>query len=256
MDYFYKTTENRVHSECVPSNFRALIVGASGGGKSTLLMRMLLEPGLLNYSKLYVFAKSLYQPEYQVLQAGLENGLPKTDIIKLMNSDAILKKNNAEIKDAASALAEFNDEHDIEPSTIESEFYDNSNEIPDPKDLIKTIRTLIVFDDIMTERKQTTAESYFTRSRSANCDCLYISQNYTILPLYTIRSNSNFMIFFKSSPIVVEQLHRNFAAVDMNIKQFKEFCEKAWKQDYGYIVIDLSRKFMSGNKYRAQLDLI
>jgi len=106
MAYYYKTTEKRVHSECVPPSFRALIVGASGSGKSTLLMRMLLEPGLLNYEKLYVFAKSLYQPEYQVLQAGLANGLPKADIIKLMNSDAILKKNNADIFDPARALAD------------------------------------------------------------------------------------------------------------------------------------------------------
>ena len=78
-----------------------LIVGASGAGKTALLMRMLLDPDLLNYEKLYVFAKSLNQPEYQVLRAGLANGLPKTDTIKLMNSDTILKKNNTGIDDAA-----------------------------------------------------------------------------------------------------------------------------------------------------------
>jgi len=61
-------------------------------------MRMLLEPGLLNYKKLYVFAKSLYQPEYQVLRARLESGLPKTDIIKLMDSYTKLKQNNIGIE--------------------------------------------------------------------------------------------------------------------------------------------------------------
>jgi len=94
MAYFYKTTEQRVRSECFPSNFRMLIVGKSGAGKTALLMKMLLEPGLLNYDNLYVFAKWLYQPEYQVLRAALENGLLKTDIVKLMNSDTILKKIN------------------------------------------------------------------------------------------------------------------------------------------------------------------
>jgi len=64
----------------------------SGAGKTALLMKLLLDPDLLNYEKLYVLAKSLYQPEYQVLRAGLQNGLPKTDIIKLMNSDTIFKK--------------------------------------------------------------------------------------------------------------------------------------------------------------------
>jgi hypothetical protein len=71
-------------------------------------MRLLLEPGLLNYNKLFVFAKSLYQPEYRVLKAGLENNLPKYDIIKLMNSDELLKKNNAGIEEAAAALADYN----------------------------------------------------------------------------------------------------------------------------------------------------
>jgi len=139
MAYFYKTTVKRVHNECFPSNFRMLIVGMSGAGKTALLMKLLLDPEILNYEKLYVFAKSLYQPEYQVLRAGLENDLPKTDIIKLMNSDTIFIKNNTGIDEAAMALAECNEENEIEPSNIKCEFHDSSDEIPDPKDLDKNI---------------------------------------------------------------------------------------------------------------------
>jgi len=144
-----------------------LIVGMSGAGKTALLMKMLLDPNLLNYEKLYVFAKSLYQPEYQVLRVGLQNGLPKTDIIKLMNSDTILKKNNTGIDDTAQALAKCNEENDIEPSNIECEFHDSSDEIPVPKDLDKNIRNLIVFDDVMCDKKQTLVESYYS------CDHCY-----------------------------------------------------------------------------------
>ena len=88
---------------------------------------------------------------------------------------------------------------------IEAEFYSSPNDIPDPADLDKSIRNLMVFDDIMTDKKQTTAENYYTRGRSCNCDSIYLSQNYTHLPLHTIRANANFMVFFKSSPPVVEQ---------------------------------------------------
>jgi ASC-1-like (ASCH) protein len=247
--------KNKVHSDCIPETFRALIIGQSGVGKTSLLMRMLLQPGLLNYNKLYVFAKSLYQPEYQVLKAGLENKLPKLDIIKLMNADNILKKHNSGIEDVAQALADCNENNGIEGSDIECEFYDNSENIPDPKDLDKTMRNVIIFDDVMCDRKQTLAESYYTRGRSANCDAIYLSQNYTHLPLHTIRSNSNFMIFFKSSPRVVEQIHRDFVEVDMSIKNFKQFCNNAWSKKYGFILIDLSRDFGSGDKYRNQLEL-
>jgi len=50
-----------------------LIVGSSGSGKTTLLMKLLVQKELVNYDKLYIFDKSLYQPEYRVIKAGTEN---------------------------------------------------------------------------------------------------------------------------------------------------------------------------------------
>ena len=258
MAYYYEIDNKRVHSNYFPHNFRALIVGQSGAGKTALLMRMLLEDNLLNYDKLYIFAKSLYQPEYRVLESGLKNNLPKSDIKLLMNCDKLFKKHNSsldEIDDICEQKSNYNDENDIPRSDIDYEFSSNPNDIPDPQELNKITRNLIVFDDVMTDKKQTTAENYYTRSRSANCDCIYLSQNYTHLPLHTIRSNSNFMIFFKSSPLVVEQLYRNFSSIDMNINDWKKFCNDAWKNKFGFIVTDFSRNYDSGNKYRKQLEL-
>ena len=242
-----------------------LIVGASGHGKTSLLMRFLLERNLLNYDKLYIFAKSLYQPEYRVLQAGFENKLSKLNILKLLNL-------GEKIKDEKywQNKIEDSDEDDIptiesvakgialtqkKPNKLEAEFHTSADEIPDPADLNKTIRNLMVFDDIMSERNQDPASNYFTRGRSANCDSIYLSQNYTKLPLHSVRENSNIMIFFKLSSLVVEQLHRNFASLDMTLIEFRQLCEKTWKKKYNFLVIDLSRDFESGNKYRIQLEL-
>ena len=247
--------QKQVHSKEFPKNFRMLIVGESGCGKTCLLMRLLLQPGLLNYDKLYVFAKSLYQIQYQVLEAGLKNQLPKVDIIKLLNSTKLCNKKGVDFNEVAEAWYMDNIKHKIKPSHIECEFHADGNEIPDPRDLDKSIRNLIVFDDIMTDKKQTPAENYYTRGRSANCDCIYLSQNYIELPLHTIRTNANFMIFFKSDPGVVETLFSKFARVDMSLQQFREICNKAWEEDYGYLVIDRSRKYNSGNKYRTSLKL-
>jgi len=63
------------------------------------------------------------------------------------------------------------------------------------------------------------------------------------------------MIFFKSSPLVVNQLFMNYASVDMSITEFKDLCKKYWQKKYSYLVIDLTRDYESGHKYRNKLEL-
>jgi GTPase SAR1 family protein len=70
-----------------------LIVGMSGCGKTTLMMKLLLEDKLLNYDKLDIFTRSSWQPENQLLKVGFENNLPKSDITKLLNSGKLIKTN-------------------------------------------------------------------------------------------------------------------------------------------------------------------
>lgn len=249
-NFFYADNKKKIHHESFPENFRMLVVGQSGAGKTAILMQLLLTPDLLNYDKLYVFARSLHQPEYQCLIEGFDNQLHKSDILNMLNVGNLITEKESSIEELALGLRLDNDEQGIPPSTLQGEFYNSPDMIPDPTNLDKSVRSLMVFDDIMTDKKQITAENYYTRGRSSNCDSIYLSQNYTHLPLHTIRTNANFMIFFKSSPLVVEQLHRNFTSVDMTICKFKELCKKYWSEKFGYIVIDLSRDYDSGLKYR------
>jgi GTPase SAR1 family protein len=218
-----------------------LIVGPSGCGKTTLLMRFILENNLLNYDKLYVFSKSLYQPEYQCLIEGFKNHLPKENISELLNLAVGIKKLNSTIAEAALGMRVILENEDKPLSPIQAEFHDKAEDIPDPTELDMTKRNLIVFDDIMMDNKQTTAAKYYTQSRSANCDCIYLSQNYTRLPLHSVRSNANFLIFFKSPNRVVEQLHRDFSGIDMKYAEFKKICELAWNEKFKFLIIDLSK---------------
>ena len=78
----------------------------------------------------------------------MENNLQKYDTIILLNADAILKKNYSAIEKAAEALAVCNQENDIEPSNSECEFHGYPDNIPDPNDSYKSIRNLIVFDNL------------------------------------------------------------------------------------------------------------
>ena len=58
---------NKNNHPLLLKSLRGLIIGKSGCGKTVLLLN-LLQPGWLDYSKLSVFGKSLFQPEYKILR--------------------------------------------------------------------------------------------------------------------------------------------------------------------------------------------
>ena len=49
-----KAQTNKQHSPLMPSDIRMIICGKSGFGKTTLLMRLLLEKGMIDYNNLHV----------------------------------------------------------------------------------------------------------------------------------------------------------------------------------------------------------
>ena len=86
-----KNVTNKSNHPLLPKSLRGLIVGKSGCGKTTLLLNLLLRPGWLDYSKLSVFGKSLFKPEYKILKKGFEEQLQKEMIINMFeNRDEIL----------------------------------------------------------------------------------------------------------------------------------------------------------------------
>ena len=75
----------RFNHPLLPRSIRGIIVGKSGCGKTTLLLNLLLRPGWLDYDNLFVFGKSLFQPEYRILKKAFEEELPKEYILRLFN---------------------------------------------------------------------------------------------------------------------------------------------------------------------------
>ena len=253
--YYWDKVKNRNHSNMVPDSFRALIVGKSGCGKTSLLMRMLLEDKLLDYNKLTLFGRSLHQPEYKILKAGFENSLAKEHIIKILKHNEMINNLDDKPEHVCQALASELD--DDEKGDITIEMFENTEEIPDPKSFDASNKNLIVFDDIMCDKNQTPADNFYTRSRHNNIDCIYISQNFYKLPRQTIRANANFIVLFKLSPTDVNHVfYDSNASIDFkDINTFREFCNKSWNKPYGYIVIDLDNQDIK-NRYRNQLEII
>ena len=65
---------------------RGLIIGKSGCGKRNLLLNFLLRDGWLDYDNLYIFGKSLFQPEYVILKKAYEEQLPKDLLLRLFDN--------------------------------------------------------------------------------------------------------------------------------------------------------------------------
>src|SRR5688572_19996722 len=181
-------SSNRFNSPLLPRSIRGLIVGKSGCGKTTLLFNLLLRPEWLDYDNLQVFERSLFQPEYQILKKAFEEKLPKEAIVGLFNiKDEIMQLDVPPafvVEEAAKICTEKKD--------IKCGFFKSSEDVPDPQDLNREKKNLMIFDDLQLE-KQNKCETYYIRGRHSNVDCFYLAQNYFKLPRQTIRENANFI---------------------------------------------------------------
>ena len=188
----WNSTTTRSNHKLLPKNVRGLIVGKSSCGKTTLLLNLLLNPGWLDYNKLFVYSKSLFQPEYQVLRKAMEHNLPKEAILWLFdNQRDIQSKSGLNVNEFIERMAE----EIMDKSNIDCYFFENSYDVPDPKQLNPEDNNLMVFDDLLLEKKNA-CEKYYARGRHSNVDCFYLSQNYFKLPRQTIRENVNFICMF------------------------------------------------------------
>jgi len=169
---------NKNNHPLLPKSLRGLIVGKSGCGKTALLLN-LLRPSWLNYSKLSVFGKSLFQPEYKILRKGIEEQLPKEMIMNIFeNRDEILQEQISP-NELIHEMAKNQKTRSKDPT--ECNVYESADDVPDPKEISPEHKNLMIFDDLLLQ-KENKCEAYYVGGRHSNCDCLYLSQNYFKLP--------------------------------------------------------------------------
>src|SRR5271165_536226 len=106
------------HSAFFPKNIMAVIAGKTGSGKTQLLINLLIQQGILNYSFVHIYSPTLYQDAYVFLRKYYEE-----------LSHYILNTTGKTIKIA--------------------HFHSSDDEIVDPSKLDTNYHHIMVFDDVM-----------------------------------------------------------------------------------------------------------
>ena len=236
----WKCKIKRGNNLLLPSNVRGLIVGRSNCGKTVLLLNLLLNDDWLDYNNLLVFGNSLHQKEYKVVKQGFEMKLSKNQISNLFE--------NQELIDPMVALCNYKGKA---LGNISAEFYENCDEIPDPKSLDSTKKNLLILDDCFLG-KQSKAAAYYTRGRHSSCDTWFISQNYFALPRKSVRENSNIICLYPQNSKSVLHIYQDHCT-DLPFQEFKDLCKYIWRDEFNFLTIDLTSSLMNG-KYRENLE--
>ena len=142
------------------SNFRMLICGNSGSGKTNLLYHILMKP-LAYYDKLYLHGKNLEQEIYKHL-------------LKIMNK--------------------------MTPKLGYYPLYCNNDEIIPVNNLDSESQKIVIFDDFVCDKNQKPLIDYFIQGRHKNCSVIYLSQSFYKTPKDITLNCSHYVVYdFPSS---------------------------------------------------------
>lgn len=128
--------------------------------------------------------------------------------------------------------------------------FDASSEIIEPNNAEPY--SVFIFDDVSSENHDM-IRTYFSMGRHNHIDSIYIGQTYSKIPKQLIRDNVNVLIVFKQDEKNLKHIYNDHVGADMTFERFRDVCGKAWKEKYGFLVIDKERSMANG-RYRLGFD--
>ena len=205
-DFKKEDTDKPFHYFLLPNDIRMIICGASGCGKTSLMLGLLIN--YLNWTRLHIYSGTLGQDAYKYLHDWA------TELNRGVNEDIC-------------------------------NFHSNADDIIPPENFDKRERTIMIFDDVLKE-KQDPIEDYFMRGRHNGVDSFYLCQNFCRIPKQLIRDNANMLVLFDQDTRNLQNIHYTFVGGDMDFKEFKTFFRGCVSKPFGFCVIDKTSEPYAG----------
>ena len=204
--------------------YRILIIGGSGSGKTITLLNLINEQK--DIDKIYLYAKDLSEQKYEYL---IKNR--KCTWIKHLDDSKAF----------------------IECSNTMDDIYENINDYnPNRKRKI-----LIVFDDmiaeIMTNKKfQSIIKELFIRSRKLNISLVFITQSYFSVPKDVRLNSTHYLIMKINNRNELQNIAINHSA-DIVYQDFMKIYRECTKEPYSFLTIDTTLPSSNPLKFRKYL---
>jgi len=198
--------------------FRAIILGTTGSGKTTLVLNLLLR--FMEYDQLFVVAKMLEEEKYEFLDKLFERLAQKCKV----------------------------DKSDLYQATK------NLEDLPSIDDFPNDGKTrVVVFDDLISEKDQKKVEEYFTRGRKKLVNELYVAHGYSEVPKM-IRKMADLYIIFPQKAGDRRSIHRDLVSGDMDIAPFHKLMKMVGQRERGRNFLVIDRNAPPETRYRIGFD--
>ena len=133
------------------------------------------------------------------------------------------------------------------------EFVKDIKDLPSPDPLPPDLKKPMIFDNV--RDKEPVINGNFCRGRHNNCNMIYLNQNLFTIDRQSVRENCNLFILFEQRGKVVISIYQDFFNnVELSYNDFAIICNKAWKEPYNYIVIDITKNKNINGKLRMNWD--
>lgn len=226
---------NRNHPNLGSPNM-TVFSGTTGSGKTYLLFQCLLTDNFFEYDELYVLTSTSESLQYNFLKYCFHYKLNKNIILGLFKY--LDRIEPLQVEEVIKAFAE-NVSSENKQNNIKLIISDQLNEFPSLKELNTPKKKLVIGDDVINnDSYNKLLETYFTRGRHYNISCIYLTQNFTLVPI-TIRRNLSNLFLFKTGANNLNYIYREVVSSFIHNKNdFISECNRTWKTKHSYIFIN------------------